>query len=240
MEKRTTNRKGKTYEELYGPEKARQLKKNLSKIFSKKYVGENNPFFGKTHTKETLEIFRNNKLGKTYEEMYGVERAESIKNKIRKEVKPRNYHTEYDEKFFCVETRQSILKEQNYLCGLCLDALGYRFKKNLHHINYIKKDNRRRNLIYLCVTCHTMTNFNREFWKGYLRGLNRRITKEKKLSRKTLYKENKKLEIKEKNMLFNKRRKQKWLREVKGMEGKRQKRGKGVLKKLRKAWEGKM
>jgi hypothetical protein len=47
--------KGKTFEELYGVEKANQLKKDLSIRNS----GENNPFYGMTHSENTLEIIRN-------------------------------------------------------------------------------------------------------------------------------------------------------------------------------------
>jgi len=200
-----SNKKGKTYEELYGPEKAKELKKNLSVKFSKKYVGENNPFFGKHHSLETKHKFHKIRAGKTYEEIYGTEKAELIKNKLKKEKRPTNYFTEYDEVFYCSENRQVILKEQNYLCAICLQKLGYKFKKNLHHINYIKKDNRRKNLIYLCVGCHVTTNGNREFWKGYLRGLNREINRTKKLSRKINYRIEKSLKLEFRQMIISRR-----------------------------------
>jgi len=122
-----------------------------------------------------------------------------------KEKRPTNYFTEYDEMFYCSENRQVILKEQKYKCAICLEKLGYKFKKNLHHINYIKKDNRRRNLIYLCVSCHVTTNGHRQFWKGYLRSLNRKIIQTKKLSRKVSYRIEKKLTIEEKQMILSRR-----------------------------------
>lgn len=43
---------GKTYEELYGEEKAREMKEKISLRASKK-IGEKNPFFGKHHSEET-------------------------------------------------------------------------------------------------------------------------------------------------------------------------------------------
>jgi len=47
---------GKTFEELYGKEKADKIKKKASDNFS----GEKNPFYGKHHTKETIDFLREN------------------------------------------------------------------------------------------------------------------------------------------------------------------------------------
>jgi len=46
------------------------------------------------------------------------------------------------------------------LCGV-LDDL------QIHHINYDKEDSRLQNLITLCVSCHSKTNFNRESWEEF-------------------------------------------------------------------------
>jgi hypothetical protein len=50
--------KGKTFEELYGVEKANQLKKDLSIRNS----GENNPFYGMTHSELSLKKMRQNNV----------------------------------------------------------------------------------------------------------------------------------------------------------------------------------
>ena len=55
---------GKTYEELYGIEKAKEMKLKKSLAFR----GDNNPNFGDNHRK-----------GKTYEELYGIEKANQMK-----------------------------------------------------------------------------------------------------------------------------------------------------------------
>lgn len=182
--------KGKTYEELYGTEKALELKKRLSNK-AKKQTGTRNSFYGKHHSEKTKQKFRDNKLGKTYEELYGEKRALEIKNKLRKKTKKwyTDYYNEYDNRFFDPILRKNILLDQDFICPICLDKLGRKFKKNLHHVNYVKKDNRRRNLIYLCVSCHSTTNSNRVFWKGYLRGINRRIIKEKKIPKEVISKQ---------------------------------------------------
>lgn len=55
--------KGKTYEEIFGDEKAKELKKQQSER-AKKRVGDKNPFFGKQHTKETKEKLSRSRMGK--------------------------------------------------------------------------------------------------------------------------------------------------------------------------------
>ena len=55
--------KNKTYKEYFGEEKASEIKKKMIEN-RRSYEGENNPFYGKTHTKETLEYLREINLGK--------------------------------------------------------------------------------------------------------------------------------------------------------------------------------
>ena len=55
--------KGKTYEEIYGKEKADELKRKMSER-SKLKIGEKNHFYGKHHSEKTREIIRQKHLGK--------------------------------------------------------------------------------------------------------------------------------------------------------------------------------
>ena len=57
---------GKTYEELYGEEKAREMKEKISLRASKK-IGEKNPFFGKHHSEETKRKIAEKNRGKKNE-----------------------------------------------------------------------------------------------------------------------------------------------------------------------------
>lgn len=54
--------KGKTYEEIFGKEKANKLKKNLSEI-SKLRTGKKNSFFGKHHSEKTKKLLSEQKMG---------------------------------------------------------------------------------------------------------------------------------------------------------------------------------
>lgn len=66
------------------------------------------------------------------------------------------------------QLKESIRKRDGCTCQLC-DKTQKQEKKKLavHHIDYNKKNNNEDNLISLCGSCHTGTNFNREEWQEY-------------------------------------------------------------------------
>ena len=127
------NVKGKTYEELYGEEKAKTIKMNRNALMSEKHRGENNPMFGKFGDKAA-----NWQGGKSFED-YGEEFNMKLKNQIRKR-----------DNQVCMN------------CGVHREKLKVAF--HIHHINYDKKCNLPQNLITLCRNCHLHTNGNREYW----------------------------------------------------------------------------
>ena len=59
--------------------------------------------------------------------------------------------------------KKEIRERDNHICGLC-DKKG---SKDIHHIDYNKKNLDPMNLIILCKTCHSKTNGNREAWTAY-------------------------------------------------------------------------
>jgi len=67
---------------------------------------------------------------------------------------------------FNKELKIKIKRRDNYVCQLCgcpeRETIGGLY---IHHINYNKKDNREENLITLCNSCHSRTNWDREFWR---------------------------------------------------------------------------
>jgi hypothetical protein len=63
---------------------------------------------------------------------------------------------------FSKELKTVVRKRDKFICKICC--------KNgfvVHHIDYNKKNNSLSNLITLCRPCHTMTNYNREYWENY-------------------------------------------------------------------------
>lgn len=55
--------------------------------------------------------------------------------------------------------KQKIRKRDGYTCQMCGEPA-----RGVHHIDYDKHSNEDINLIVLCKSCHSQTNFNREFW----------------------------------------------------------------------------
>jgi len=68
------------------------------------------------------------------------------------------------------ELKEEIRKRDGYTCQVCDEERG-RKKLDVHHIDYIKKNNKKKNLISLCKSCHTKTNFDRKEWQEYFEGL---------------------------------------------------------------------
>jgi len=69
---------------------------------------------------------------------------------------------------FNKELKEQIRKRDNFTCQECdinQKQLGY--KLSIHHIDFNKKNNSVDNLISLCKSCHSQTNYNRENWTKY-------------------------------------------------------------------------
>lgn len=142
-------RKGKSYDEIYGKKKANEIKRKRSKSFKKtlkELPEDKKTFLFKKGlipwTKgRTLEKHPSWLGGKSFEP-YGVEFNNKLKEQIR--------------------------KRDNYRCQECKytqKTLGY--KLPVHHIDYNKENNNPENLISLCRSCHSKTNFKREEWIKY-------------------------------------------------------------------------
>ena len=57
----------------------------------------------------------------------------------------------------------SIKQRDNFTCQLCKVTQEGK-ALSIHHINYNKKNCNPNNLISLCRSCHSKTNFNRNYW----------------------------------------------------------------------------
>ena len=55
--------KGKTFEEVFGEEKSKELRQKISENASKR-IGEKNPFYGRHHSEKTKDTIRQKRLGK--------------------------------------------------------------------------------------------------------------------------------------------------------------------------------
>jgi len=218
--------------------KKRLLKEGKIKIWNKglkcpQFSGENNPFYGKHHAEETRKKLSKISKGKhyspttefkkgiksqmkekTYDEIFGIEKANKIRKKMGinrrgKQAHLKNFqfkkghsgfigkHTEKTKrkisaiqqnipliewkKFIGFEPydtnfnnkfKRAIRKRDNQVCMLCgthREKLTQAF--HVHHINYDKKLSIPQNCISLCQTCHLITNQNREYWTDFFQEL---------------------------------------------------------------------
>jgi len=62
--------------------------------------------------------------------------------------------------------RVPIRERDDYRCAICR-----LHGKAVHHIDYCKTNHAPENLISLCNSCHSTTNFNRGYWQAALSGL---------------------------------------------------------------------
>jgi 5-methylcytosine-specific restriction endonuclease McrA len=67
--------------------------------------------------------------------------------------------------------REQIRYRDGYKCKIC-DVPEIECKKRLliHHIDYNKQNINPINLISLCNSCHSKTNWNREYWIKFFDG----------------------------------------------------------------------
>jgi len=127
-----------------------------------RFDGENNPSFGRKHTKESLDKMSKSLMGKQSLEKHWNWRGGSSFEK---------YDLNWTRTF-----KEQIRKRDGYKCQVCgVPEMECTRNLNIHHIDYNKKNMADDNLISLCTSCHFKTNYKREYWIEYFNK-----TKEKK------------------------------------------------------------
>lgn len=162
--------KGKTYEEIMGEKKAKEMKE-LRRL---KYSGKDNPFYNKKHSEKTRKLMSSLKLNKTHEEIMGIENAQKWKERMSGKNSPlwKGGYSIKDYKNFTKKIKNYIRKRDNQICMLCGK---HREKMNtalsVHHIDYDKHNSVPENCVALCFDCHAKTNYNRKHWITFFQSL---------------------------------------------------------------------
>jgi len=142
-------------EDRFGQDRAKEIKAKISDSIR----GEKNPFYGKHLTEEHKE-----KISKNHANMSGSNNPMYGKGYL---IAGENngswnggssfgdYGLEWTD-----ELRTHIRKRDKFVCQVC-GKNGY----IVHHIDYIKENNKETNLITTCNSCHGKTNFNKEYWQ---------------------------------------------------------------------------
>ena len=167
--------KGKTYEQLYGKERARieKEKRWLGKKnseHSKRMSGSNHPLYGKHFSNKSRNLMSKTRKqgiedgriiiwqkGLTHiidKRILGGENASNWRG--GKSFEP--YTPEFNEAL-----KKQIRKRDKYICQLC----GEKNSKTVHHKDYIKINCKENNLITLCNSCNSKVNYNRQWWIDY-------------------------------------------------------------------------
>jgi hypothetical protein len=101
--------------------------------------------------------------GKTYDEIYGVEKAKEIRQKLSLSQNKRFENNEgkrfesYPIEFKYI--RKKILKRDKDICQVCLKSGNV-----VHHIDYDKQNNSEENLITVCNVCNVILNYSQNYW----------------------------------------------------------------------------
>ena len=151
------------------PETAKKISTSLKKYIEKNpetRIGENNPFYGRKHSPETIQHWKETKTGKlAYNEF---QREKQLQNTPKKENHPLWLggisNGEYGFEFNA-ELKQLIKETYRFTCQICKFEIP---TLDIHHIDYNKKNNIIDNLIPLCKKCHGKTNYDRDTWKKIL------------------------------------------------------------------------
>jgi group I intron endonuclease len=137
---------------------------------SESKMGENNPNFGKSFTEETRDRMSAAWTPERRRER-SIEMSETRIGGNNPNWRGGSSFEPYGLEFNN-DLREQIRNRDNYMCQGCnktQEELGR--KLNVHHIDYDKTNNKPENLICLCSSCHSKTNFDRENWIQYFRKL---------------------------------------------------------------------
>ncbi|MCK9371331.1 HNH endonuclease [Candidatus Dojkabacteria bacterium] len=130
---------------------------------------------------EHFKKLNHSKKGKCIEEIYGIEKATKIREKLRITLTGSNNPNYIDGRSFLPYApdftkllKEKIIERDGKICKgcgleqeeLCVkDVFGRGL--TIHHIDYDKSNNKEFNLISLCRKCNSGANGNREYYKNY-------------------------------------------------------------------------
>lgn len=171
---------------MYGRKHTRESIGQMSEM--KK--GKNNPMYGKHHTEksktkmrvprseETKEKLRQTKLGEknpNFGKHLSKETRQKMSDGRSGEKKGRwldgisfePYGLDFNNKF-----KEAIRARDNYCCVICNKMQEELNRKlDIHHVDYIKRNNFLQNCVSLCRTHHSETNCNRQSWTKFFQSL---------------------------------------------------------------------
>lgn len=168
-----SHRKGKTMVQEYGKKKAQEYIKKMSEA----HKGYKMPEIQKRKISNSVkrEKYLSYWKGKKMSKESNLKRSKTLKGKYIGELsnswKGGKSFEEYGI-MFNKKLKEIVRSRDEYKCQECgytEKQLGYNL--SVHHIDYNKKNNVVSNLISLCKSCHSKTNFNRIEWGKYYKNI---------------------------------------------------------------------
>lgn len=143
-----------------------ETKNKISKIGKKKGYGK--WMKGKKHSEETKKKI--SKAGKGRKRLPFSDEWKKKMSEAHKGGKNYNWQGGISFEPYSVDwtktLKKSIRERDKYICQICDKESSI----DIHHIDYDKKNCNPDNLITLCHSCHTKTNYNRNNWIDYFKG----------------------------------------------------------------------
>jgi len=145
------------------PDVAKKISESLKKHRKlNPLTGDKNYFYGKKHSDEYKVGQSNKKKGKrSYnQEQFERQNQNTLKGNEHPNWNGGTSNEPYPFEFNKV-LKENIKTRDGFKCGVCDKETQ---KLAIHHINYNKDNIEFDNLISLCYSCHSKTNYNRECW----------------------------------------------------------------------------
>ena len=155
--------KNKTFEEVYGKEKAEELRQRFKENVAGYWTGKH---LSEEHKKKLSALKQGYKpVCSIKPGQYALEKHPNWQG--GKSFEP--YSLDFNRKF------KKLIKERDggcLLCNISMDDLHQiKRKVHIHHVNYNKLDTFPQNCCTLCNSCHMKTNFNRIHWTKFFQSL---------------------------------------------------------------------
>lgn len=148
----------------YGVKMSTELRDKLSKAKKGKMPKYTPTFQGRAHTDISKEKISNKNKGR----IFSKEHKEKISLNHWDTSLDRNPNWRGGKSFepytidWTVTLKRAIRERDKYICDICNEYGSF-----VHHIDYDKNNCNPNNLITLCNSCHSKTNFNRDYWLTY-------------------------------------------------------------------------
>jgi len=161
-------KKGKTYEDIVGKEKADAWKAKIGKASREREYAP----FSQEHCDNIAKAKKGKPSNSSAKFKKNDPRITGSNNPnwmggVSKDIYPKGFDN---------NLKEAIRQRDYYRCQLCgCPELENTRKLPVHHIDYDKHNGNPDNLIALCDRCHTKTNSNRDYWTEYFKNSFKRI-----------------------------------------------------------------